>query len=112
MASNISMQVASNCAIEQFFSEGKRVSFGPYISPEYIDKHLPSSTPVKKGAAPPNGSNASQSTPTSSLLKKSMSAMAAATSTVRFFLPQLEVFLPPLPGHLGHVPQVQQSSGA
>jgi hypothetical protein len=44
----------------------KRVSFGPYISPEYIDKRLPPSTPVKKGAPPPNG----HGTPTSSLLKK------------------------------------------
>jgi hypothetical protein len=34
----------------------KRVSFGPYISPEYIDKHLPPSSPVRKGASvPANG---------------------------------------------------------
>ena len=26
----------------------KRVSFGPYVSPEYFDKALPPSTPVKK----------------------------------------------------------------
>ena len=31
----------------------KRVSFGPYISPEYIDKNMPPSTPVRKGQAPP-----------------------------------------------------------
>merc|ERR1712129_530433 len=33
-------------------SHSKRVSFGPYVSPEYIDKNLPPSTPVKKGATP------------------------------------------------------------
>ena len=59
-------------------ASGKRVSFGPYISPEYIDKRLPPSTPVKKGAPPPNG----HSTPTSSLLKK----MAEAPVTVSIFL--------------------------
>ena len=38
-------------------SPRKRVSFGPYISPEYIDKHLPPSSPVRKGATPtPNSS--------------------------------------------------------
>ena len=26
----------------------KRVSFGPYVSPEYFDKALPPSTPVRK----------------------------------------------------------------
>lgn len=31
----------------------KRVSFGPYVSPEYFDKALPPSTPVRKGAVPP-----------------------------------------------------------
>jgi len=35
-------------------SSSKRVSFGPYISPEIIDKTLPPSTPVKRGAAPLN----------------------------------------------------------
>ena len=56
-----------------YFSGGslsprKRVSFGPYISPEYIDKTLPPSSPVRKGAAAPN-KNAS--TPTS-LLKRNL----------------------------------------
>ncbi|XP_047739806.1 endochitinase A isoform X3 [Hyalella azteca] len=30
----------------------KRVSFGPYLSPEQFDKQLPSSTPVRKGEKP------------------------------------------------------------
>ena len=29
-------------------TRGKRVSFGPYVSPEYFDKALPPSTPVRK----------------------------------------------------------------
>ena len=29
-------------------SRKKRVSFGPYVSPEYFDKALPPSTPVRK----------------------------------------------------------------
>lgn len=37
-------------------SSTKRVSFGPYVSPEIIDKELPPSTPVKKGAEPLNAS--------------------------------------------------------
>ena len=30
----------------------KRVSFGPYVSPEYFDKALPPSTPVRKVGFP------------------------------------------------------------
>lgn len=30
----------------------KRVSFGPYLSPEQFDNTLPPATPVKKGATP------------------------------------------------------------
>ena len=53
---------------------GKRVSFGPYISPEYIDKTLPPSTPVRKGQAPSSEAStprATASTP-STLLKHSL----------------------------------------
>lgn len=31
---------------------GKRVSFGPYLSPEQFDNTLPPATPIKKGATP------------------------------------------------------------
>jgi len=58
---------------------GKRVSFGPYISPEYIDKRLPPSTPVKKGAPPPNG----HSTPTPSLLKKASEKTPTTVSEIK-----------------------------
>jgi hypothetical protein len=52
------------------------VSFGPYISPEYIDKTLPPCSPVKKGgvAKPVEGTPRSavvDATPTS-LLKKTL----------------------------------------
>lgn len=30
----------------------KRVSFGPYLSPEQFDNTLPPATPIKKGATP------------------------------------------------------------
>jgi len=30
----------------------KRVSFGPYLSPEQFDNTLPPATPVKRGATP------------------------------------------------------------
>jgi hypothetical protein len=63
---------------------GKRVSFGPYISPEYIDKNMPPSTPVKKGAAPPNGTPAT-STP-SSLLKRPAGPAPATVCLLCFFL--------------------------
>ena len=52
-------------------SGSKRVSFGPYISPEYIDKSLPPSTPVRKGATPNRDNSKIKATP-SSLLKKSL----------------------------------------
>ena len=40
----------------------KRVSFGPYVSPEYFDKTLPPSTPVRKGAEPPRDAPLAPST--------------------------------------------------
>lgn len=30
----------------------KRVSFGPYLSPEHFDNSLPPATPIKRGATP------------------------------------------------------------
>ena len=32
----------------------KRMSFGPYISLKYIDKHMPPSSPVRKGVTHPS----------------------------------------------------------
>lgn len=65
-APSTASSAAALAAAYPVLASGKRVSFGPYISPEYIDKRLPPSTPVKKGAPPPNG----HATPSSSLLKK------------------------------------------
>ena len=64
----------------------KRVSFGPYISPEYIDKHMPPSSPVRKGATPPSTptrpaeKKPSASTPTSLLKKNMKKRIAEATA--------------------------------
>lgn len=30
----------------------KRVTFGPYLSPEHFDNNLPPATPIKRGATP------------------------------------------------------------
>ncbi|KAF2357189.1 Forkhead-associated (FHA) domain [Trinorchestia longiramus] len=37
---------------ESSVSDRKRVSFGPYLSPEQFDQQLPTSTPVRKGEKP------------------------------------------------------------
>ena len=58
----------------------KRVSFGPYISPEYIDKNMPPSTPVRRGATPTKDANVKRATP-SSLLKRSLIQQKAAQNS-------------------------------
>ena len=55
-------------------SRSKRLSWGPYVSPEYIDKTLPPSTPVRRGGTPKRDQKSvvnAVGTP-SSLLKKSL----------------------------------------
>ena len=52
-------------------SGNKRVSWGPYISPEYIDKNMPPATPVRRGATPTTSESSVKATP-QSLLKKSL----------------------------------------
>ena len=64
-------------------SRSKRVSWGPYVSPEYIDKTLPPSTPVKRGATPNRDTSLIKATPTS-LLKKSLLQKRQMVSFVMF----------------------------
>ena len=64
------------------------MSFGPYVSPEYIDKNLPPSTPVRKGAAPkvatPKGTpkNAGKAVSPASLLKRSLKKTVGSAKLV------------------------------
>merc|ERR1712212_572692 len=42
----------STLSEEENEAKRKRVSFGQHLSPEYIDKYLPPSTPVRRGTKP------------------------------------------------------------
>ena len=55
----------------------KRVSFGPQLSPEHFDKHLPPRTPLRRGATPSSLSSLTESPMVAGLIKKQRHSLAA-----------------------------------
>ncbi|XP_040575710.1 uncharacterized protein [Lepeophtheirus salmonis] len=84
----------------------KRVSFGPMISPEYIDKSLPPSTPIKKGALP----DVVPGTPLSHM-KRRFRRKVAATPQHDSILETNEEPVGVLVRHDNDTPLVKESSG-